>query len=218
MPAPLIRAILVEDHPLLRMGLKMALAAMAEISVVAEVEDGLLAVAKSIELRPDLVLMDIQLPGIDGIEATRQIKNALSTKVILITSHDNDEYLFAGLAAGADAYCLRAITNSQLASCVRSVMEGAVWLDPGIAKPVLDRAIAANARAQVEQGNIFGLSERELEILALVVEGLSNQQIAQRICVSQETVKTHLRHIMEKLSVSDRTQAAVKAIRHGVVK
>jgi DNA-binding NarL/FixJ family response regulator len=221
MPNGTITTVLVEDHELVRLGLKMALKHIAEVSLVAEVADGASAVDKTNELHPDLVLMDIGLPGMDGIEATRLIKRSSSTKVIIVTSHDGKEDLFAGLSAGADAYCLKGVSASQLANCIRSVMEGAVWLDPGIAKLVLHQAIEYNSRgisSDESHGRTFGLSEREIEILTLVVEGLGNHQIADRLFLSPETVKTHLRHVMEKLCVSDRTQAAVKAVRQGLVK
>lgn len=214
-----ISTLLVEDHEITRLGLKMALERVGEVSIVAEAADGKSAVNKAMDLRPDLILMDIGLPGIDGLEATRQIKESLSAKIMLFTSHDNEEDIMAGLSAGADAYCLKGITPNQLGNAIRAVMDGAVWLDPGIAKRVLDQAVNKGTPKQTseqKQSNVFGLSERESQVLGLVVDGLSNQEIADRLFLSQDTVKTHLRHVMEKLRVSDRTQAAVKAIRHGL--
>lgn len=215
-----ISTLLVEDHEITRLGLKKALERIAEVSVVAEVGDGKSAVRKAVELRPDLILMDIGLPLMDGLEATKQIKeSSLPTKVMIFTSHDDEEDIMAGLSAGADAYCLKGITPNQLGNAIRAVMDGAVWLDPGIAKRVLDQAVNKGPQKQApveKESNVFGLSERESQVLSLVVEGLSNQEIADRLFLSQDTVKTHLRHVMEKLRVSDRTQAAVKAIRHGL--
>jgi NarL family two-component system response regulator LiaR len=213
-----INTLLVEDHEIVRLGLRKALEHIPEVSVIAEVGDGKSAVAKAMELCPDLILMDIGLPIMDGVEATRLIKEALPTKVIIVTSHDNEEDIFAGLSAGADAYCLKGISSSQLGNAIRSVMVGAVWLDPGIAKRVLAQAVGGNAqrcRQKNWETDAFGLSEREVQVLNLVIDGLSNQEIGKQLFMSQDTAKTHLRHIMEKLRVSDRTQAAVKAIRHG---
>jgi DNA-binding NarL/FixJ family response regulator len=214
-----INILIVEDHEISRLGLRKALEEIGEVSVIGEASDGQSAVSKAVELRPDLVLMDIGLPGMDGVEATRLIKETLSTKVIMITSHEAKEDVFAGLSAGADAYCLKGISSGQLANAIRSVMEGAVWLDPGIAKKVLDQAVGKARKKQTtaeHETNPFGLSERESQVLNLVVEGLSNQEIAARLYLSQDTVKTHLRRVMDKLRVSDRTQAAVKALRHGL--
>jgi two-component system, NarL family, response regulator LiaR len=213
-----INTLLVEDHEIARLGLRTVLDKITEVSVIAEVGDGKSAVTKAMELRPDLILMDIGLPIMDGVEATRLIKEALSVKVIILTSHDNEEDIFAGLSAGADAYCLKGISSSQLGNAIRSVMLGAVWLDPGIAKRVLEQAVGGSAQSrpqQTRETDVFGLSEREVQVLHLVIDGLSNQEIGKQLFMSQDTAKTHLRHIMEKLRVSDRTQAAVKAIRHG---
>lgn len=214
-----IRTLLVEDHEITRLGLRKALERLSEISIVAEAADGKTSVSKAIELRPDLVLMDIGLPEMDGIEATRLIKEALPTKVIIITSHEGEDDVFAGLSAGADAYCLKGASPSQLANAIRAVMDGAIWLDPGIAKHVLAQVNGRSAKPQLQletTETTFGLSDREKQVLNLVVDGLSNQEIADRLFLSQDTVKTHLRHVMEKLRVSDRTQAAVKAIRCGL--
>ncbi len=213
-----ITVIVVEDHEITRLGLKKMLETIPEIAVIAEAGDGKIAVSKAMELRPDLILLDIGLPGMNGIEATREIKLSLETKVILITSHKNNEDIFAALSAGADAYCLKDISASQLATAIRSVMDGAIWLDPGIAKQII-RALQPESRLPVQPAatNSFKLSERELEVLSLLVDGASNHQMANRLVISLETVKTHMRHILEKLRVADRTQAAVRAIKEGLV-
>jgi DNA-binding NarL/FixJ family response regulator len=170
--------------------------------------------------------MDIGLPGLDGITATVQIKSqSPSTHVMILTSHDNDEDVFAAIRAGADAYLLKEVSSANLISAVRAVANGVVWLDPGVAQRVLRASIAnapkavnaADAKHSKNDANATPLSQRELDVLTLVVEGNSNQEIADRLILSVETVKTHMRHIMEKLSVSDRTQAAVKAMREGLV-
>ncbi len=213
----LIRALLVEDHEIARLGLRTLLEGIADISVIGEAADGKAAVSMVLELRPALVLMDIGLPLMDGIEATREIKSAVQAKVIIFTSHENDEDIFAALSAGADAYCLKTVSGKQLANAISSVMDNALWIDPGIARRVA-QALARGSREKTEvtrSENCFRLSTRESEVLDLLVEGMSNQQMAQKLYLSTETVKTHMRHIMEKLQVSDRTQAAVKAVKLG---
>ena len=214
-----IRTLLVEDHEITRLGLRKALESIARVTVVAEAADGNTAVSVAIELQPDLVLMDIGLPGKDGIQATKAIKDALSAKVIMITSHDNEEDIFAALSAGAEAYCLKDISTAQLANAIYSVIDGALWLDPGIAKTVLKQIELGRTRAlsaSAPRGDTFGLSERENQVLNLLVEGLSNQQIGERLFLSPDTIKTHLCHIFDKLRVSGRTQAAIKAVRSGL--
>jgi two-component system, NarL family, response regulator LiaR len=211
-----IRTLLVEDQEITRFGLRSMLEQQAEIQVVAESADGNSAVEKALELKPDLILMDIGLPGIDGIEATKAIKSALNVKVIMITSRDNAESVFAALSAGADAYCLSGASALQLSNAIESVINGAVWLDPGIARHVI-KTIQKHPPVQEQEVNSFQLSSREYDVLALVVDGLSNQEIANRLFLSCETVKTHMCHLMEKLRVSDRTQAAVKAVRQGLI-
>jgi DNA-binding NarL/FixJ family response regulator len=164
--------------------------------------------------------MDIGLPDMDGIEATRVIKDTLSAKVILITSHDNNEDVLAGLSAGADAYCLKGINEIQLSNAIRSVMDGALWLDPDIAKRIVQLMQPQDnqtVRTATKAENPFHLSEREHQVLRLLVDGNSNQQIADAMYLSTETVKSHMRHLMEKLKVADRTQAAVKAVREGLI-
>lgn len=202
-----------------------------DIKIVGEASDGKEGVVAVSELKPNVVLMDIGLPAIDGIEATGQIKkNAPNVRVIMLTSHDNDRDVFAALSAGADGYCLKETPTSQLVLAIRAVADGAAWLDPGIASKVLrasvagaapggraDSGTAASGSAGAHGEQKSRLSQREIDVLKLVVEGMSNQAIAEKLYVSVETVKTHMRRIMEKLAVSDRTQAAVKAMREGLL-
>lgn len=212
-----VRTLLVEDQEITRFGLRSMLEKIPEIDLVAEAADGNSGLKAALAAKPHLILMDIGLPGLDGIEATRAIKAALSTKVIIMTCHDNAESALAALSAGADAYCLSDVSLPQLASAVESVMSGAVWLDPKIAHQVIEKLqpqCSPNA-ARSHDGN-FSLSAREYQVLELVVDGLSNQQIADRLHLSCETVKTHMCHLLEKLRVADRTQAAVKALREGM--
>jgi DNA-binding NarL/FixJ family response regulator len=221
-----VSVIIVEDHEFTRMGLKLGLDQLPGIKVIGEAEDGEDGVAKAQQLKPDVVLMDIQLPNLDGIEATRQIRaNDPDMKVIMLTSHSSDQAIFAALGAGANGYCLKNITAQQLGVVVRMVAEGGAWLDPGIANRVLGAyataqaqpAAAAKPAARASKKDSHTLSPRETEVLRLVAEGFSNQRIAEKLGLGLETVKTHMRHIMEKLTVSDRTEAAVKAMKQGLV-
>jgi two-component system, NarL family, response regulator LiaR len=208
-----ITLFIVEDQVIARLGLRLILERIPEFAVVGEAEDGLAAVAGTLELKPAVVLMDIMLPGIDGIEATKQIKAALpGCRVLMLTSYERDDDVFAALSAGADGYCLKTISAEQLALAIRAVADGVAWLDPGIARRVLQGSSRSQAAASPQKPR-FALSQREHEVLQLIVDGLSNQEIADRLILSAETIKTHIRHIMEKLAVSDRTQAAVKALR-----
>lgn len=211
-----ITIMVVEDHQITRTGLKLTLQQYEGFQVVADVAEGKTAVSKALELHPDIVLMDIGLPELNGIDAAREIKSKLpEIRVIMLTSHDEDEDVFSALAAGADGYCLKDIAAENLAIAVQSVHSGAVWLDPSIARRVIQASL--ESQSPRNRDVTIPLSERELEVLALVVEGLTNQEIAGRLIVSADTVKSHMRHIMEKLAVSDRTQAAVKALRQGLI-
>ncbi len=221
-----ISILIVEDHEFTRMGLKLSLEQIPGLSIVGEAADGDDGVKKAQQLKPTVILMDVEMPVLDGIEATRAIKELTpNARVIMLTSHKSDQTIFAALSAGANGYCLKNITAQQLSTVIRMVAEGAAWLDPGIANRVLS-AYAANESAQVPvqkptptkpEKSSISLSPRETQVLRLVADGLSNQKIAERLGLGVETVKTHMRHIMEKLAVSDRTEAAVKAMKQGIV-
>lgn len=217
MPLP-INIMLVEDHQITRIGLRFSLEQVADFKIVAEAEDGTGAVERALEFRPDVILMDIGLPFLSGIDAAREIKCKLpECRILMLTSHEMDEDVLAALAAKCDGYCLKDVGSEQLVTAIRAVNGGGIWLDPAIAKRVIKVYVEQKPAAAPLQVPAVALSERELEVLALVVEGLTNQEIAERLVVSTETVKTHMRHLMEKLAVSDRTQAAVKALRSGLV-
>ncbi len=206
-----IEVLIVEDHEITRLGLKAALERVSDLKIVGEEEDGGSAIRAAVAKKPHIVLIDIGLPVMNGIDATRQIKEkSAETRVIMLTSHDSDTDIFAAFAAGADGYCVKDIPSDQLVMAIKAVHEGAGWIDPRIASRVL--------RAQATQSSTeTPLSQREVEVLRLIVDGLSNQKIANNLCLSVETVRTHVRHITEKLAVSDRTQAAIKALRQGLV-
>ncbi len=218
-----ISVYLVEDHQMTLVGLKMLLEKEAGIEVIGEATDGLTATKEIRHLKPDVVLMDIGLPEMDGIEATQILKEQPPVpKVIMLTSKDNEQDVFAALAAGADAYCMKGIPIESLATAIRAVFEGTAWLDPAIARIVLGRfkGILPNSSMVVSNPNKAldsPLTEREMEVLSLIVEGLSNPQIAERLFITKATAKAHVHSILQKLCVDDRTQAAVLAMRQGYV-
>jgi DNA-binding NarL/FixJ family response regulator len=214
-----ISVVIVEDQEIARVGLKVILEASYGIKVLGVAQDGQEAVATTLELKPNVVLMDIGLPILNGIEATKQIKaESPEQRIIMLTSHDDDRHVFAALSAGADGYCLKEAPSQQLVMAIKAVSEGVAWLDPGIAGRVLRSIGTGEKEKEDEKSNpASALSSRELDVLRLVVDGSTNQEIADKLVLSVETVKTHMRHIMEKLAVSDRTQAAVKAMREGLI-
>lgn len=217
-----ITILIVEDNEITRVGLELTLKQVPGLKVVGLALDGLRAVEMVRELNPNIVVMDIGLPEIDGIEATRRIKAELpGSRVIMLSSHDTDDVLFAALGAGADGYCLKEITSSQLDMAIRSVADGAAWLDPAVASRVLSALSGSVQPALPDLAKAVRpespLSQREVDVLRLVIEGYTNQVIGEKMGLSVETIKTHMRHIMEKLAVSDRTQAAVKAMRQGYI-
>lgn len=217
-----ISILITDDHLLTRLGLRMILERSSDFRVVGEAEDGFTALEKCKELLPNVVLMDIRMPVMDGIETTKRIKESLpETQVLMLTSHEQEDEVFAALAAGADGYCLKSISEQQLASAIRCVLTGGAWLDPEIARMVLKFTMDKfeSGRVSLSKGpkSKFALSSREIEVLKLIVDGCSNREIAEHLVLSMETVKTHVRHITEKLAVSDRTQAAVKALRNNLV-
>lgn len=238
-----IRVILVEDHALTRIGLKAALKRTDDIDVVGEATNGEEAIQRVRELTPDVVLMDVGMPVMDGIQATAEVsREHPSVRVIMLTQHDNDRDILASLSAGASGYCLKDVEPERLYTAIRSVNAGDAWLDATIAGRVLrlyaggipTEAVNTAPTASTQHPEPTGeapkqstqsldrpapepLSSRELEVLRLIVDGLSNQEIAEKLIISLATAKTHVRNILNKLSVDDRTQAAVHAMRRGLV-
>ncbi len=214
---PIIKVFVAEDQEIARIGLITMLSKLPGLEVVGSAVNGQEAYRQCLSIKPDIVIMDLSMPVMNGLEATELIRKDLpSTRVIMVTSHERDDDVFGALSAGADGYCLKTASANQLLSALRTVFEGGAWLDQGIA----DRVLRATARAKNNANECKddkALSEREFEVLKLLVDGLTNQEMAARLFVSVETIKTHMRHIMEKLAVSDRTQAAVKAVRKGIV-
>lgn len=213
LPPQPVRVLLVEDDPMMQLGLEQALADYPQIEVVGQADDGYLGVDAALKLKPDLVIMDIGLPRLDGIAATKQIKEALpDVRVVMLTSHLSETEVVAALASGADAYCIKGSSVDQLITAIAAAQEGAAYLDPQIARRVIE-----HLKPPTPTGNIGQLSQRELDVLKLMVEGQSNPEIAAALYLSPNTVKTHIRGIMNKLSVDDRVQAAVVALRSGLV-
>lgn len=220
-----INVLLVEDHMMIRMGTSLVIEKTDGITLVGEAEDGLQGVEKAKEILPDVILMDIGLPVIDGIEATKRIREAgLDSKVLIFTSRDNDDDVFAALAAGADGYIMKGATAQQLTAAITAVNEGTAWLDPAIARLVLSNVQRQKKEETVTSDinykagkNTFGLTEREMEVLALIVDGMSNPEIAEKLFITRATAKAHVHSILQKLYVDDRTQAAVTAMREGLV-
>jgi len=220
-----INVLLVEDHTMTRMGLQLVLEKIEDINVVGEAEDGETAVELAKSLNPNVILMDIGLPGIDGIEATKRIKSLkIDANILVFTSRDNESDIFAALGAGANAYIMKGANPEQLISAIKAVNDGTAWLDPAIAKIVLRNINLNTPSNQTEKlknpsktAQAAGLTEREMEVLGLIVEGLSNAQIAERLFITRATAKAHVHSILQKLCVDDRTQAAVTAMKEGLV-
>ena len=222
----MINVLLVEDHELYRMGLSMLLVKAEGINLVAEAVDGLDGVNKAREFSPNIILMDIGLPNMDGIEATQKIKEFLpETKILIFTSRDSEHDVFESFKAGADGYIMKGASPEQTITAIKSVYEGVGWIDPAIAKivfsslqkniPTKDSAIISSS---VKQGkNSYGLTERELDVLSLMVDGLTNPQIADKLVITRATAKAHVHSILQKLCASSRTQATVMAMKEGLV-
>lgn len=228
-----IRVVLVEDHDLTRVGMKMTLQQAGNISLVGEAATGATGVALAESQEPDVVIVDLGLPDIDGVEVTRQVKalalaSGATPKVLILTLTDNQEAVLAAFAAGADSYCIKDISSDNLLQAITLTAEGSAWIDPAIARIVLNQVRKPDATATVEIEasepeykqilEATPLTERELEVLAEIVNGFSNAEIAERLYITVGTVKTHVRNILNKLCADDRTQAAVRALRSGLVK
>lgn len=216
------RILIIEDDPLVQLGIEQALMSHEQLTIITTVDDGYLAVEAALEHKPDLILMDIGLPGIDGIETTRRVKEKLpETKVVMLTSHAAQTEVMAAFSSGAEAYCIKGGSIDVLLTAIATVAQGGVYLDAKIAQVVvecLSEDLKMNEKSVVAGKNVdYGLSERELDVLNLLVEGLSNPEIAKRLFISTNTVKAHMRSLMNKLAAGDRVQVAVKALRAGLV-
>jgi two-component system, NarL family, response regulator LiaR len=212
---PPAKVFIVEDDPMMQLGLEQSLASYPGLTVVGRADDGYTAVEEALRLKPDIIVMDIGLPRLDGIAATQQIKAALpEVRIVMLTSHTTENEVIAALSSGADAYCVKGTSVDRLITAIAAAQEGASYLDPQVARRVMDHL---KPTAPAETAMIGQLSQRELEVLKLMVEGRSNPEIAAALYLSPNTVKTHVRGIMNKLAVDDRVQAAVIALRAGLV-
>jgi DNA-binding NarL/FixJ family response regulator len=214
-----IKILLVDDQPLFREGLRTVLSLHSDFEVVGEAANGSEAIRLSRSLLPSVVLMDLQMPILDGVSATRRLhEEQPSSRVIVLTTFDDDEMVFDGLRAGAVGYLLKDVPSEKLAEAIRAAARGESFLQPSVAaKVVAEFARLSGRTAAVMESLIEPLSERELEILRLIARGTSNREIASGLCIAEGTVKNHVTNILAKLGVRDRTQAAIKAKDIGLV-
>lgn len=221
-----IKVLIVEDHALTRFGLKTTLETVNFIQEIFEAEDGEKAVEIAKQNKPEMILMDLGLSGMDGIETTAKIKELLpDSKIIVLTSHNSQTEILQSIIAGAGSYCMKDINPNRLISVIEMVKDGAIWFDPSIASFILSLitsasaaniGISTNDSEESEEGRIQ-LTEREAQVLRLIVDGYSNADIAKKLYVSIHTAKAHVCNILQKLSVDDRTQAAIKALKDNLV-
>ena len=211
-----LRILVVDDHTVVREGIRLLLEAQPDIEVVGEAREGQEALELVERLRPDLVLMDISMPGMNGLEATHQIRSTYpDVKILILTMQEGDEYFFRVLSAGASGYVLKGASSSELLMAIRAVSEGGVFLYPSMTKKLLTEYLQPGRE---EAGSYDGLTGREKEVLRLIAESKSNQEIADELCLSVNTVQTHRAHIMEKLNLHTRTDLIKYAIRKGLIK
>jgi DNA-binding NarL/FixJ family response regulator len=210
-----IRILIADDHPVVREGLSTMLSREEDIEVVGQAENGQKAIDKARDLHPDIILMDLRMPEIDGIEAMRQIKlSNPEIKFIVLTTYDNDEYIFKGIESGARAYLLKDSPREDLFRAIRGVSKGESIIEPAVAGKVLDRFAELSRHAQPSET----LSEREVEVLALMAKGASNKVIAATLNIGESTAKTHIQSIFNKLGVNVRTEAVTEAVKKGIIR
>ncbi|MDX8049319.1 response regulator transcription factor [Lentzea sp. BCCO 10_0798] len=214
----MIRVLLVDDQELMRMGFRMVLGAQEDIDVVGEAADGLDAVQMAEKLRPDVVLMDVRMPVMDGVEATKRIAEADSAKVLVMTTFDMDEYALSALRNGASGFLLKDTPPSDLVSALRAVASGDAVVSPSVTKRLLSRFLGDGGGELRDASVLDVLTEREREVLVLIAKGLSNTELARKLFLSEATVKTHVGRILAKLELRDRVQAVVLAYETGLVR
>ncbi len=223
-----VKVLLVEDHTMVRLGLSLVFDNTDEIDLIGEADDGKKGVELALKLNPDVVLMDIGLPEMDGIQATSFIKRVNpNIKILIFTSRESDDDVFDALSAGADGYIMKGANEVQIIYAIKAVSEGTAWLDPAIARLVLSNVrrqnssniSSENASIGINKNakNTYGLTDREIEVLALIVEGMGNEQIAKKLVITLSTAKAHVHNILQKLYVENRTQATIQAVKEGLV-
>ena len=210
-----INILIADDHPVVREGLNAMLSREVDFKVVGEAKDGAEAVSKVKELKPDVVLMDLRMPEMDGVEAMRQIRSIdADVKFIILTTYSDDDYIFSGIEAGARAYLLKDAPRDELFKAIRAVYKGESLIQPVVASKLLDRFSQLSRRTPSGEE----LSERELEVLCLMAKGAANKEISAELKIAQSTVKTHITNIFQKLGVNDRTEAVTQAIKKGLIR
>jgi DNA-binding NarL/FixJ family response regulator len=214
-----IRVLIVDDQALVRAGFRMILEAEQDIDVVGEAADGIEAISEAGRLEPDVVLMDVRMPELDGIEATRRLlsNGDGGTKVVMLTTFDMDEYVYDALRAGASGFLLKDVPPEHLVDGIRSVASGDALLAPSITRRLIEEFVRSGAGLTSAPAGLDELTARELEVLQLIARGLSNAEIAKELFVGETTVKTHVAHVLMKLNLRDRVQAVVLAYEAGVV-
>lgn len=231
-PARSIRVLLVDDQPLIRLGFRMVLEGEPDLAVVGEADDGAGAIARTSELAPDVVVMDVRMPGMDGIAATERIvADSPGTRVLIVTTFDLDEYAFAGLRAGASGFLLKNAPPAELVHAIRTVAAGDAIVEPRVTRRLLDLfggqlpadgvaepAASERARDPLDDPRLAALTEREAEVFTAIARGMSNAEISQALYLSESTVKTHVGRILMKLGLRDRIHAVVLGYETGVVR
>lgn len=212
-----IKLVLADDHAVVRSGLRMLLQAQPDMEIVGEAESGTQALAQVRQLKPDVILMDIQMPGMSGIEATRQIKEAFAdTAVLALTMHEDDQYFFEMLQAGASGYLPKRAAPDELVRAIRTVSRGEVFLYPSLATRLVQNYLGDGAAGD-SAALVSDLTAREQEVLVLIAEGLTNPEIAEKLVISVKTVDRHRENIMRKLNLHNRIDLVKYAIRHGLI-
>ncbi len=212
-----IKVLIADDHTLVREGLRALLSGCLDIQVVGEAVDGRQAIEKTRQLEPDIVLMDIAMPGLGGLEATLEIRSTFpKTKILVLTQYDNREYVYRFLKAGASGYLLKKAAGAELIAAIRAIYQGGSFLYPEVAQTVIDGYLRKKDQ-DLAQDPYENLTEREKQVLKLVAEGMSNRQIADLLCISVKTVMGHRTHLMEKLQIHSRTELVKFAIRKSLI-
>ena len=219
-----IRVVVVDDQPLVRAGLALLVGTEEDIAIVAEAADGQDAVIQARDQRPEVILMDVRMPGVDGVEATRAVidegltaQNGQPVRVIILTTYHLDEAVYAALRAGASGFLLKDAAPTEIVAAIRAVAAGEAWLDPIVTRRLIDDFTTRPEQRTPTPAQMAELTRREREVLILVAEGLSSSEVAGRLFISEATVKTHLAHVMAKLGVREKTQAVIAAYQTGLV-